>query len=123
MTEITLTNHEKFSRRVSEPDTTIASPHTSMKLNDMRKEFDEYYSEMLRFRDMEPDEIFMRLSAYSARASYIRSDIMRAQNRTLTAFRTGEIDPFLSECDRQFKIWSRVFAVTSLDWNLARGQT
>lgn len=122
MTELTLTQHEKFSRRTADSDT-IASPNTSMKLKDLRLELDEYYSEMLRFRDMEPDEIFMRLSAYSARASYIRSDIMRAQNRTLTAFRTGEIDPFLTECDRQFKVWSRVFAVTSLDWNLARGQT
>lgn len=122
MTELTLTQHEKFSRRTVDSDT-IASPNTSMKLKDLRSELDEYYGEMLRFRDMEPDEIFMRLSAYSARASYIRSDIMRAQNRTLTAFRTGEIDPFLTECDRQFKVWSRVFAVTSLDWNLARGQT
>lgn len=121
MTEITLTEHEKFSRRVADSDT-VASPKTSMKLKDLRFELDGYYSEMLRFRDMEPDEIFMRLSAYSARASYIRSDIMRAQNRTLTAFRTGEIDPFLTECDRQFKVWSRVFAVTSLDWNLSRGQ-
>lgn len=96
---------------------------TSNELKALQSEFDSYYQEMLTFMEMEPDEIFMKLSAYSARASFVRSQVMRSQSRTLTAFRTGEIDPFLSECDRQFKIWSRVFAVTSLDWNLARGQT
>lgn len=101
----------------------LASLATINEMKTLQEEIDGYFQEMLRFVDMEPDEIFMRLSAFSARASFIRSQIMRTQNRALTAFRTGEIDPFLTECDRQFKIWSRVFAVTSLDWNLARGQT
>lgn len=101
----------------------IAPSAVSHEVATLRSELDDYYKEMLLFAEMEPDEIFMKLSSYTARASFIRSQIVRSTNRGLASFRTTEIDPFISECDRQFKIWSRVFAVTSLDFNLARGQT
>jgi hypothetical protein len=88
-----------------------------------RDEVDSYYEEMIRFQYLEPDEVFAKLSSWTARISYIRTQIVRHENRVQAAFRTKEIDPFLAECDRQFKIWSRAFSVYSLDWNLAgRGQ-
>ena len=81
-------------------------------------EMDGWYATMLEFPNMEPDQVFVSLSAWTARASYMRSFINRSEQRTQQTFRTKQIDPFIAECDRQFKIWSRVFSVQSLDWNL-----
>lgn len=100
----------------------VASTELTQDIEIIRNEIDGYYKEMIGFPQMEADEIFMRLSAYTARMSFIRSSIMRTDNRLLVGLRTKEIDPFISECDRQFKIWSRVFSVQTTDWNLARGQ-
>lgn len=88
-----------------------------------QKELDGYFEEMYKFGDLEPDEIFRKLSAWTSRASYIRGQIVRINNKRMQWFRTQEIDPFITECDRQFKNWSRTFSVQSLDWNMQRGQT
>ena len=86
-----------------------------------RMEIDEYFSGMHQFSVLEPDEIFMRLSSYSSRVSAIRSVVVRMENRQYTAFRTKELDPFLEECDRQFKFWSRIQSVRTLEWEITRG--
>lgn len=88
-----------------------------------RIEFDSYYQQMHLFREMEIDEILMALSAFSARASEIRSHLVRVDNRLNTAFRTKEVDPFLTEVDRQFRTWSRIQAVREMDFRLSGGQT
>lgn len=94
------------------------------KLEQWRAELDSYYMSMLEFNELEPDDIFRNLSAWTARVSFIRGQIVRSESKVWAAFRTKEIDFFLQECDRQFKLWSRVFSVSSLDWQLAgRGQT
>jgi hypothetical protein len=84
-------------------------------LNGWRAELDEFYDIMNGFGDDE-DGIFRSLSAMSARASQIRSRVVRKENRQLQVFRTQEIDPFLKECDRQFKIWSREHSVSQFEW-------
>lgn len=84
-------------------------------LNGWRAELDEFYGIMNNFGDDE-DGIFRSLSAMSARASQIRSQVVRKENRALQVFRTQEIDPFLKECDRQFKIWSREHSVSQFEW-------
>lgn len=84
-----------------------------------RNELDEYYSVFRAFPTMSHDEILVRLASYSARASEIRSTLVRNENRAYTAFRTKEIDPFLTECDRQFKIWSRILSVRSFEFELS----
>jgi hypothetical protein len=86
-------------------------------------ELDGYYRQMYDFGKIEPDEIFRYLSAWTARASFMRSQIQRSESKMLQGFRTRQIDPFIEECERQFKIWSRVFSVQSLDYNMSRGQT
>lgn len=92
-------------------------------LHQWQTELDGYYREMLEFQYAEPDTVFRSLSAWTARASYMRSQIQRSGSKTWQTFRTGELDPFIGECDRQFRQWSRTFAVHSLDWNMQRGQT
>lgn len=81
-------------------------------------ELDGYFEQMENFREEEPDVIFADLSAWTARASHMRSIINRNESRTHQNFRIKQIDPFISECDRQFKVWSRVFSVQSMDFNM-----
>jgi len=101
------------------PQYTLQS--TEIDLDVFRKEFDGCFQEMKEFEGKQPDDIFMKLAAWSARASEIRSWIVRSESRKTTAFRTREIDPFLEEIDRQYKFWSRTQAVREMDFKMAGG--
>lgn len=86
-----------------------------------RTELDSYFARMRNFASLEPDEIFKELSAMSARVSELRGRLVRSQSRLANTFRTQEIDFFLSEVDRQFKLYSRITAIRTLDWEMSRG--
>ena len=80
-----------------------------------RQEIDGYYDQMMSFNSEDPGEIFTCIAAMTARASYIRTQIVRTENRFNQNFRTKELDPFITECDRQFKVWSRAFTVWQVE--------
>ncbi len=88
-------------------------------LEGWRKELDSFYEVMNHFRENE-ETIFYDLSAMSARVSQIRSLVVRQENKALQVFRTQEVDPFLKECDRQFKIWSRVLTISQFEWETSK---
>jgi hypothetical protein len=90
-------------------------------LDAIRKEFSGYYSRLIELKDLPPREILESLSAFTARAFQVRSEIIRLNERDWTNFRTKELDPFVEECDRQFKIWSRIISQDKLDWDMTRG--
>lgn len=90
-------------------------------INEIQDELDDYFREMKEFSGAEPDQVFLKLAAWSARASEIRSALVRQENRRAQAFRTREIDPFLDELDRQFRIHSRVVTIRQQDWEMTRG--
>ena len=85
----------------------------------LREELDGYYSEMKGFSEFDLEEVYLKLSAWSARASEIRSTLVRQESRAAMAFRTKEIEPFLSEIKNQFGIWSRIQAHRETDYKLA----
>lgn len=93
------------------------------KLDSWRQELGGYFAEMQEFQNMAPDDVFLRLSAFSARASEIRYEITQTDNRRHQSFRTQGIDPFLEECDRQFRIHSRIQSVRDMEFKLSGGQT
>lgn len=72
-----------------------------------RDEIDDYFLQMKSFGTNELSEVMREIAAMTARLSEIRSQIMRANNRTMHTFRTQEVDPFLDEAHAQFKIHSR----------------
>jgi hypothetical protein len=91
-------------------------------LEKIRAELDSFYDIMNSFSSLDPSEIFQSLAAFTARASYMRSQIMRLpENRMMTNFRTKELDPFIEECDRQFKFWSRYQSVQAYEWEITKG--
>lgn len=91
-------------------------------IKDWLYELDEYYQKMVDFKKVPPDEIFRSIAGWTARASYIRSLVNRSSSKQLQTFRTQQIDPFLAECDRQFKIWSRHFSVEQLEAGTSNGR-
>jgi len=92
------------------------------KLTEFEDEIDNYYDVMVEFKNMDSSEILESLSAFTARASQIRANLIRQDNRSVQAFRTKQLDPFIAECERQFKVWSRVISVRQFEWESSRGQ-
>jgi hypothetical protein len=108
MPELTLesaTNEPQVSTNIRKRDS----------IESWQQEILEYYSVIRDFHQMEPDQVFSSLSALSARASEMRTMLVRNETRRAAAFRTREIDPFLEECDRQFKLHSRIQAIREFD--------
>lgn len=91
-------------------------------LDAWRKEISKCYQLMKVLVDMDPSDAFRHLSQFSARASEMKSLIpaMR-ESREQASFRIRILDPFLEECDRQFRINSRIQAVKEMDAKLAGG--
>lgn len=98
-------------------------PRNATSLEGWRIELAAYFSEMQDFQGMPPEDVFMRLSAFSARASEIRFHITQTENRRHQAFRTQCVDPFLDECDRQFKIHSRIQSTREMEFRISGGAT
>lgn len=91
------------------------------KITRYRAELDQYFAALREFKDYDISEILRSLAAFSARASEIRSNIFRVDTRRLQAFRTRELDPFIEELDRQFKVWSRFQAVREMEFKMSGG--
>ena len=52
--------------------------------------------------------------------NFIRTKIVRTENKRYSSFRTKEIEPFITECQFQFKVYSRMHSVTSLEWEMVK---
>lgn len=90
----------------------------------LREELDGYLEQMQTFPNLMPEEVFRLLSAWTARGTELRIQLNRSDNQRSSSFRTKEIEPFLDECDRQFKFHSRIQASQEMDLKLVpRGQT
>jgi len=89
-----------------------------------RKEILDYHKEMYNFSSSEEDvaDIMVKISAMSARVSWIRNLIVRSKLQYYQRFRIDEVDPFLSAVKDQFAIWSRYETVRRNEYDISRGQ-
>lgn len=85
----------------------------------IQDELDGYLDEMQSISLWEPDEVFRRLSAWTARATEILVQANRTDSATSRALINKEITPFIKECDRQFSFHSRIQSVRDTDQRLA----
>lgn len=97
----------------AKPDNTIAA---------WRQEISDCYQVLKVLVDMDVNDAFRTLSQFSARASEMRSLIVLREGREQAAFRIKVLDPFLEECDRQFRVNSRIQAVKEMDAKLSGGR-
>lgn len=87
-----------------------------------RKELLGFLKEMGKFEQVDdPLYILKQISGFSARASYMNNLCASSKNRDLNEFKQNEIAPFLKEADFQFRIWSRVGALKTNEWEMAKG--
>lgn len=87
-----------------------------------REELLGFLREMADFANLNDPQIILRkLSAFSARATYMNNLIGSSKNRQLTEFKFEEIVPFLKENEFQFKVWSRVASITTSEWEMSKG--
>ncbi len=94
----------------------------NLDLDALRLEINEYYEAMRSFENLDPIDILSRLSAFTSRASQVRFNLIKAESKQIQNFRTKELDPFIGECDRQFKVWSRLLSAYQLEWETSKGQ-
>lgn len=84
-------------------------------------EVDDYLRRLKELNSLPASEVFMTLSAISARMAEIRNRLIRVDSRRYTALRTKEVDPLIDEIDRQFKFHSRIAAVRQMEWDATTG--
>lgn len=101
---------------------TKAQESTGNTLLRWRAELAESFSKMQQWEYADVTQIFLELSQFSARASEMRSQLGYPESKSEQSFRTRLIDPFLEECDRQFKIHSRIQSVHEMDAKLSGGR-
>lgn len=89
-------------------------------LDGLRAELADFYVQMRDFPGRDISLVLAEIAAMSARASEIRHWTIQGETRPEAAFRTKQLDPFLDEVDRQFKVWSRVQAVRAMEWDMTR---
>jgi hypothetical protein len=92
-------------------------------LKKIQDEIDSYMEEMQKFQQMEPSEVFLSLSAWSARATELKIQLSRTEGQKSRKLLVNEIEPFLSECERQFRYHSRFHATRDMEFRLSGGQT
>lgn len=84
-------------------------------IDEVREELIAYYGEMQKLRSLPLDEIFMSLAGWTARMSEVRSELTLRESKRSMALRTKHVEPFIEECDRQFKFYSRVQSVRDME--------
>lgn len=103
--------------------TPIAPFASTLGVPELQAELDGYLRTMQEFAGWEPDAVLLTLSSMAARMLEVRTRMVRDNGQRATAFRTKEIDPFLEQCDFQFKIHSRLLAAHELEFKMMGGQT
>lgn len=90
------------------------------RLDALRGELTGFYAQMRDFQGRDIRVVLAEIAAMSARASEIRHGLIHGESRAESAFRTKQLDPFLDEVDRQFKVWSRVQTVLAMEWDMSK---
>jgi hypothetical protein len=120
------TLNERRPRETSENSSTPVEPVGGPELTreqafvqTIRAEIDGYFCRLRQLNSLPPDAVFATLSAITARMGEIRLMLVRSDSRRMTALRTREVDPTIEECDRQFRLHSRIQAVRTFEWEVS----
>ena len=86
----------------------------------VREELDRIQSHVHALYSMEPDMAMRVISAYSSRLTEMARLLFRVEitDRQWIKIRTMDVLPLLEECDRQFKLHSRMLEARAQDLSL-----
>lgn len=92
---------------------------------EIEKELDLIAAAIRRFHALPPDRVMRECAGYSARLTEMAVLLHRVEgsNRQYTRIRTQQVERFIAELDRQFKVASRLIEVARQDIDLMRGQS
>lgn len=90
--------------------------------SEIEKELDLIAAVIRSWYSQPPDKVMRECGACTARLSELEVLLHRVEagNRQYTRIRTQQVDRFLAECDRQFKVASRLVEVQRQDIDLSR---
>lgn len=105
-------------------DTTVVLPEIGLSIDAVRAEIDDAFSDVRRFHNLEPDEIYRLISGHSGRLAELRGQIYRVEDfhRQWKNIRVREVEPALDELYKQFTFASRVQASRELDYRMESGK-
>lgn len=89
---------------------------------EIQNELDEISRAIRNFHLKQPDQVMRESAAYSARLTELQVLLHRVEStdRQYTRVRTQQVERFLTEIDRQFKVASRLLEAQRQDLELMR---
>lgn len=119
-----VTAHDNPARPIGLLDTSVPNSQVGGSIDSVRSEIDDAFADMKNFIQNEPDYIMRIASGHSARLSELRVKIMRVEDyqREWRNVREREIEPCISELERQWKNASRLQSCRELDWKMESGE-
>lgn len=106
-----------------EPEYELPKPNRGVHWSQaLQEELDHYYVIMRTFKDGKrpPSEIFLCLSGWTARLSEVKGQLHRENTALASQLRIREVEPFIEECERQYKYHSRRFSGMEFNAKLDR---
>lgn len=90
--------------------------------DEIEKELDLIAAAIRAFWRKQPDQVMRESAGYTARLTELAVLLHRVEagNRQYTRIRTQQVERFIAECDRQFKVASRLVEVMRQDLELSR---
>lgn len=88
----------------------------------IREEIDGYYRVMKTFADpaTDPQDVYLYLSGWTSRMSELKGQLHRTDSAIASQLRIREIEPFIDECERQFRYHSRRMSAWEAEAKLQR---
>lgn len=115
---------QETARYVDRPSTaTPAVVARGQGIDAWREEIKQYLAVMQNLRSQTSEEVFMSLSGWTARAVEMKIRLADSDLQRSRAFITRVLDPFIEECDRQFKYHSRMHATREFEQRMTGGIT
>ena len=102
--------------------TVLPAPGTLGDKTSIEAELDLIAAAIRGFHRKQPDQVMREVAAYSARLTELAVLLHRVEgsNRQYTRIRTQQVQRFLDELDRQFKIASRLVEILRQDLGLLK---
>lgn len=88
-----------------------------------REEIDGYFVGLKQLGSMDPADVFLWLSGVTARLVELRMICFRNDTRRMNALRSRELDPLIEQCDRAFRLHSRVQSCRQVEYDAFRNVT
>ena len=85
-------------------------------------EIDAMLKVMRLFWNMDPQEVMQNVSMISARTTEMKIQLSRIEltDKSYQKVRTTQVEPVLTECEKQFRIASRNLEFKKQEWQLNR---